>query len=420
MSFVVLPPEINSLRMFIGAGTAPMLTAAAAWQGLAEELGIAAQSFASVTAGLAGQAWQGPAARAMAAAAAPYAGWLAAAAAQSAGAAGQARAVASMFEAAQAATVLPAAVAANRDAFVQLVMTNLFGQNAPLIAAAEGVYEEMWAADVAAMSGYYSGASAVAAQVVPWGSVLQRFPGLGGGAVGENVGSSDTSVGSGSGGGASVGSGSGGGESVGSGSAAVGGGGADHVGSGIAGGGVAQGDPAYATGGQTNIGGGEVGTGDAVGASASSANAGVVGSGFMAAPIALAALGQAARAGTNSAGRNATGPARAPEPAAAAPPAAEPAAAAPPEAEPTVPEMGALSTVDPEIAAKAAAVSATRVTQSTGSGIPESTLRTAQGQQASETAAEEEETAPSLRPEAATGQLRPRVKQDPRIQMRGG
>ncbi|WP_214508843.1 PPE domain-containing protein, partial [Mycobacterium tuberculosis] len=25
MSFVVLPPEINSLRMFIGAGTAPML-----------------------------------------------------------------------------------------------------------------------------------------------------------------------------------------------------------------------------------------------------------------------------------------------------------------------------------------------------------------------------------------------------------
>lgn len=65
--------------------------------------------------------------------------------------------MASIFEAAQAATVLPAAVAANRDAFVQLVMTNLFGQNAPLIAAAEGVYEEMWAADVAAMSGYYPG-----------------------------------------------------------------------------------------------------------------------------------------------------------------------------------------------------------------------------------------------------------------------
>lgn len=126
----------------------------------------------------------------MAAAAAPYAGWLTAAAAQSAGAAGQARAVASIFEAAQAATVLPAAVAANRDAFVQLVMTNLFGQNAPLIAAAEGVYEEMWAADVAAMSGYYSGASAIAAQVVPWASLLQRFPGLGAGATGATGGES--------------------------------------------------------------------------------------------------------------------------------------------------------------------------------------------------------------------------------------
>jgi hypothetical protein len=30
MSFLVLPPEINSLRMFIGAGSAPMLDAAAA------------------------------------------------------------------------------------------------------------------------------------------------------------------------------------------------------------------------------------------------------------------------------------------------------------------------------------------------------------------------------------------------------
>ncbi|AKN17794.2 hypothetical protein B586_16355 [Mycobacterium haemophilum DSM 44634] len=82
--FFVLPPEINSLRMFAGAGTAPML-AAAAWEGLAEELGSAAQSFVSVTTGLAGQA----------------------------------RVVASIFEAAQAATVIPAAIAGNRNAFVQ-------------------------------------------------------------------------------------------------------------------------------------------------------------------------------------------------------------------------------------------------------------------------------------------------------------
>ncbi len=79
-NFAVLPPEINSLRMYLGAGSAPMLQAAAAWDGLAAELGSAASSFSSVTSGLTGQAWQGPAAAAMTAAAAPYAGFLSAAA----------------------------------------------------------------------------------------------------------------------------------------------------------------------------------------------------------------------------------------------------------------------------------------------------------------------------------------------------
>ncbi|CRH12049.1 PPE-family protein [Mycobacterium tuberculosis] len=382
MSFVVLPPEINSLRMFIGAGTAPMLAAAAAWDGLAEELGTAA-SVLAIPATLRGR-WQ-------TLSCAPYAGWLTAAAAQSAGAAGQARAVASIFEAAQAATVLPAAVAANRDAFVQLVMTNLFGQNAPLIAAAEGVYEEMWAADVAAMSGYYSGASAIAAQVVPWASLLQRFPGLGAGATGAT-----------------------GGESVGTGGATASGGGVGYVGGGVASAGLAAGDPAHGSVGQGNFGGGDVGAGDVVASSATSAHAGVVSPGFIGAPLALAALGQMARGGTNSAPGTATESARAPEPAASAPPEA---VVEVPELE--VPAMGVLPTVDPKVAAKAAPLSTTRVGQSAGSGIPESTLRTAQGQQASETSAAEE-TAPSLRPEAAAGQLRPRVRKDPKIQMRGG
>ncbi|CKM91565.1 PPE family protein [Mycobacterium tuberculosis] len=147
MNYSVLPPEINSLRMFTGAGSAPMLAASVAWDGLAAELAVAASSFGSVTSGLAGQSWQGAAAAAMAAAAAPYAGWLAAAAARAAGASAQAKAVASAFEAARAATVHPMLVAANRNAFVQLVLSNLFGQNAPAIAAAEAMYEQMWAAD---------------------------------------------------------------------------------------------------------------------------------------------------------------------------------------------------------------------------------------------------------------------------------
>src|SRR4051794_33198613 len=97
-NFAVLPPEINSLRMFSGAGAAPMIEAATAWDGLASELAAASSSFGSVTSGLTSAAWQGPASAAMAAVAAPYAGWLGAVAAQAQGAAGQARAVASAFE----------------------------------------------------------------------------------------------------------------------------------------------------------------------------------------------------------------------------------------------------------------------------------------------------------------------------------
>lgn len=45
MNFMVLPPEVNSARIYAGAGPAPMLAAAVAWDGLAAELGMAAASF---------------------------------------------------------------------------------------------------------------------------------------------------------------------------------------------------------------------------------------------------------------------------------------------------------------------------------------------------------------------------------------
>lgn len=51
MNYSVLPPEINSLRMFTGAGSAPMLAASVAWDRLAAELAVAASSFGSVTSG---------------------------------------------------------------------------------------------------------------------------------------------------------------------------------------------------------------------------------------------------------------------------------------------------------------------------------------------------------------------------------
>lgn len=66
VGFAWLPPETNSLRMYLGAGSRPLLAAAGAWDGLAEELHAAASSFGSVTSELAGGAWQGPASAAMA------------------------------------------------------------------------------------------------------------------------------------------------------------------------------------------------------------------------------------------------------------------------------------------------------------------------------------------------------------------
>jgi PPE-repeat protein len=175
MNFSVLPPEVNSARMYVGAGSGPMLAAAAAWDGLAGELGSAAASFGSVTSGLAGGAWQGAASRAMTAVAAHYVGFLNAAATQAGGAATQAKAAAGAFEGARAATVHPAMVTANRSQLVSLVTSNLFGQNAPAIAATEANYEQMWAQDVAAMAGYHAGASAAAAQLAPWQQSLHNL-----------------------------------------------------------------------------------------------------------------------------------------------------------------------------------------------------------------------------------------------------
>ncbi|WP_239656355.1 PPE family protein [Mycobacterium riyadhense] len=184
MSFLVSAPEIVSAQMYAGAGSAPMLAAAAAWEGLADELGTAANSFSSMISGLATSSWQGPASAAMVAVAAPYAQWLDAAATQAGGAAVGAKAVAAVFEAARGAVVHPLAIASNRTRLVSLVVSNLFGFNAPAIAVNEAEYEEMWAQDVAAMLSYHGGASAVAQQLMPWGQALRALPGQVAAAVG--------------------------------------------------------------------------------------------------------------------------------------------------------------------------------------------------------------------------------------------
>jgi PPE-repeat protein len=160
LDFGALPPEVNSARMYAGAGSGPMIAAASAWDTLAGQLDLFAAGYSTVIAGLHGEDWSGAASDAMATAAAPYVAWLTTAAAQAAQAASGARAAAAGYEAAFAATVPPVAVAANRLQLATLVATNFFGQNIPAIAATEAAYAEMWAQDATAMYGYAASSSA--------------------------------------------------------------------------------------------------------------------------------------------------------------------------------------------------------------------------------------------------------------------
>jgi PPE-repeat protein len=171
MDFGAFPPEINSERMYTGPGSESMLTAAAAWDGLAAQLRSTAASYTSAISGLTAD-WQGPSSVAMAAAAAPYAAWMSATAVQAEQTAAQARAAAAAYETAFAATVPPPVIAANRAALASLLATNIFGQNTAAIATTEAQYASMWAQDAAAMYGY-AGQSAAASQVTPFTSPPQ-------------------------------------------------------------------------------------------------------------------------------------------------------------------------------------------------------------------------------------------------------
>lgn len=172
MDFGALPPEVNSARMYSGAGSTPLVTAASAWSRLAGELNSAARGYDSVITRLASEEWLGPASTAMSESAIPYVTWMNSTAAQAEQAATQAREVAAAYEAAFAATVPPVQVTANRSRLQSLNSSNVLGQNTPAIAMNEAQYGEMWAQDAAAMYGY-AGHSAVASKVTPFSSPQQ-------------------------------------------------------------------------------------------------------------------------------------------------------------------------------------------------------------------------------------------------------
>jgi PPE-repeat protein len=167
LDFGAYPPEYNSGRMYVGAGSGPLLTAAAAWDELAAELQSTGASYSSTIETLASGPWTGPSSIAMAAAAAPYVAWIRATGAQAEQAGAQAKLAAGAYEAAFAATVPPPVIAANRSLLATLVATNILGQNTPAIAATEAHYMEMWAQDAAAMYAY-TASSASASQLTPF------------------------------------------------------------------------------------------------------------------------------------------------------------------------------------------------------------------------------------------------------------
>jgi PPE-repeat protein len=167
LDFGLLPPEVNSGRMYSGPGPGPLLAASEAWDSLAAELGFAASGYGAALAELTSNSWVGPTSVAMMSAITPYIDWLTSTGAQAEETANHARAAVAAYEAAFAMTVPPPVIAANRALLAALVATNFFGQNTPAIMMTEALYVEMWAQDAAAMYGY-AGASQVAVAVTPF------------------------------------------------------------------------------------------------------------------------------------------------------------------------------------------------------------------------------------------------------------
>ena len=106
MHFAVLPPEVNSGRMYAGPGRADD-GRRGGMDELANELHTTAANLESVISGLTSEPWQGPAAASMAAAAAPQVEWLNTTAAQATQSSTQAKAAVAAYESAYAMTVLP-------------------------------------------------------------------------------------------------------------------------------------------------------------------------------------------------------------------------------------------------------------------------------------------------------------------------
>ena len=166
LDFAAMPPEMNSALMYSGAGSGPLMAAAAGWSNLAAELSTTASSWESIVGTLTTGPWTGLGSASAAAAAQPIVSWLTTAAAAAEHAATQATSSAAAYEAAFTGIIPPPAIAANRVQLAALVATNFLGINTPAIMATEAEYAEFWVQDAITMY-VYQAASTAAAIVQP-------------------------------------------------------------------------------------------------------------------------------------------------------------------------------------------------------------------------------------------------------------
>lgn len=142
-----------------------MLTAAAGWQGTANNLAGTGQDFARIISQI---PWSGPSSESMRATAASYATWLFATAEQAAQTAALAHAAATAYELARATAIPPEAVTCNRMQLAILTATNILGMNSVAIAATESQYAEMWTQDIAAMTAYSATSAELTSALPNW------------------------------------------------------------------------------------------------------------------------------------------------------------------------------------------------------------------------------------------------------------
>lgn len=151
-----MPPEINTSRLMVGAGSAPMLQAAAGWEALALSLETQADELSASLAQLSAT-WTGAASEQAIQAATPMIMWLRTTSLQAHKRALQAAAQAGAHTTALAETPPIPEIEENHITHAVLEATNFLGVNAvPIGINEEDYFVRMWNEAAAAMDGYHA------------------------------------------------------------------------------------------------------------------------------------------------------------------------------------------------------------------------------------------------------------------------